>query len=76
MDHLVFQIRIPLPDMRSVATVGEHIQVTAVRTNYALHIAQSQLPGLIRPVAQLQTGKRWKREVLLTIGIFSSTSSV
>ena len=57
MDHLVFQIRIPLPDMRNVATVGEHIQVAAVRPDYALHVAESQLPGLIRPVAQLQTGE-------------------
>ena len=43
--------------MRNVATVGEHILVTAVRTDYALHIAQSQLPDFIRPVAQLQTGE-------------------
>ena len=43
--------------MRSVATVGEHIQVAAVRTDYALHIAESQLPDFIRPVAQLQTGE-------------------
>ncbi len=33
------------------------IQVAAVRTDYALHIAESQLPDFIRPVAQLQTGE-------------------
>ena len=46
--------------MRSIATISKHIQVTTIRSDYALHVAESQLPNFIRLVTELQTGEEVK----------------